>query len=161
MVNYTSPRGATAGEAVIKSIEDAGSKGSLVQANVSKVSDLQKLVDAAVGLSETNEIDILVHNAGNGDDCYLADMTEGFYESQSDVNLKGRTIYGNQEFHKLIFCSSYIPHQSHASVSSKRGPHCTHLFCICPPRGPTANSLRSYQSRVREHVQSLGYRAGA
>lgn len=90
VVNYTSPRGATAAEPVIKAIEDAGSKAALVQADVSKVPDLQKLVDAAVALSDTGKIDILIHNAGNGDDRFLADMTEEFYEFQSDINLKGK-----------------------------------------------------------------------
>lgn len=90
VVNYTSERGAHAAEKVIESIRQHGSKASLVQANVAKVGDLGKLVDAAIELSEGGKIDILVHNAGSGDDCYLADMTESFYESQSDINLKGR-----------------------------------------------------------------------
>lgn len=88
-MNYTSPRGAEAARAVINSIESGGSKAALVQANVALVSDLKKLVDAAVSISSTGKIDILIHNAGNGDDCYLADMTEEFYGLQSDINLKG------------------------------------------------------------------------
>jgi 3-oxoacyl-[acyl-carrier protein] reductase len=88
-VNYTSPRGAIAGAEVVKVVEAAGSKAALVQANVALLSDLKKLVEAALILSENGSIDILVHNAATGDDCYMEDMTEGFYESQTDVNLKG------------------------------------------------------------------------
>lgn len=91
-MNYTSPRGEIAGTAVVKAIEAAGSKAALVQANVALLSDLKKLVEAAVAISEAGKIDILVHNAATGDDCYMEDMTEEFYESQTDVNLKGSEI---------------------------------------------------------------------
>ncbi|KAF2491705.1 NAD(P)-binding protein [Lophium mytilinum] len=88
VINYTSPRGATAAQQVVKTLESGGSKVASVQANVAVVSDLQKLVDAALSISENKKIDILIHNAGSGDDCYLADMTEDFYKKQSDINLK-------------------------------------------------------------------------
>ena len=88
-MNYTSPRGQVAAAAVSKSIEASGSKVAIVQANVAVMSDLQKLVDAALAISENGKIDILVHNAATGDDCYLEDMTEKFYEDQTDANLKG------------------------------------------------------------------------
>ena len=97
IVNYTSKRGAEAAEKVIDSIQGSGGKAKLVQADVSKNTDLQSLVTAAVELSDTGKIDILVHNAGSGDDCYLADMTEDFYESQSDINLKGNMITRGSE----------------------------------------------------------------
>jgi 3-oxoacyl-[acyl-carrier protein] reductase len=94
VVNYTSPRGAIAGEEVVKEIGDAGSKVALVQANVALLSGLRKLVEAALALSASGKIDILVHNAAAGDDCYIENMTEEFYESQTDVNLKGRESFG-------------------------------------------------------------------
>ena len=79
-----------AGEKVIKAIEAAGSKATLVQANVSSAADQGKLVDAAVQLSTSGKIDIIVHNAGHGDDCYLEDLTEDFYYTQTDINVKGK-----------------------------------------------------------------------
>ncbi|PMD46321.1 NAD(P)-binding protein [Hyaloscypha variabilis F] len=94
VVNYTSPRGAIAGGEVAKEIEAAGSKAALVQANVAHLSDLKKLVDAALAISENGKIDILVHNAGNGDDFYMEDMTEEFYQFQTDINLKGISLFG-------------------------------------------------------------------
>lgn len=88
-MNHTSPRGAVAGAEVVKEIEAAGSKAALVQANVAFMPDLKKLVEAALTISESGNIDILVHNAATGDDCYMEDMTEEFYQSQTDINLKG------------------------------------------------------------------------
>ncbi|TVY51777.1 putative hydroxyacylglutathione hydrolase [Lachnellula cervina] len=88
VVNYTSQRGEVAAAAVSKRIEAGGSNVATVQANVADMSDLQKLVDAALILSENRKVDIVVHNAATGDDCYLEDMTERFYEDQTDANLK-------------------------------------------------------------------------
>ncbi|KAE9370475.1 NAD(P)-binding protein [Stipitochalara longipes BDJ] len=88
VVNYTSHRGEFAGGEVVKEIEAAGTKAALVQANFAHLSDLKRLVEAALTISENGKIDILVHNAASGDDCYMEDMTEEFYQSQTDVNLK-------------------------------------------------------------------------
>lgn len=74
---------------IAKKIEENGTKVAVVQANMAVMGDLQKLVDGALALSETGKIDILVHNAATGDDCYMENMTEAFYEAQTDVNLKG------------------------------------------------------------------------
>lgn len=89
MVNYTSPRGFIAGGEVVKEIEAAGSKAALVQANIALLTDLNRLVEAALTLSDSGKIDILIHNAANGDGSYMEDMTEEFYELQTDINLKG------------------------------------------------------------------------
>jgi 3-oxoacyl-[acyl-carrier protein] reductase len=89
VVNYTSSRGEAAAAQVVKEIEGCGSKAIIVQANMAVMGDLQKLIDGALALSDTGKIDILVHNAATGDDCYMEDMTEEFYEAQTDVNLKG------------------------------------------------------------------------
>ncbi len=80
VVNYTS-RGLIAGGDVMKEIKAAGSKAALVQANVALLSDLKKLVEAALTLSESGKIDILVHNVATGDECYMEDMIEEFYEA--------------------------------------------------------------------------------
>jgi 3-oxoacyl-[acyl-carrier protein] reductase len=54
-----------------------GSKIALVQADIREGSELNKLIDVALVLSENGKIDIIVHNAAVGDDCYLEDVTEG------------------------------------------------------------------------------------
>lgn len=92
MVNYTSPRGAIAAAEVSKSIEATGSKAAVVQANVAVFSDLKNIIGAALTISENGKIDILVHNAATGDDCFLEEMTEEFYQAQTDVNLKGNPV---------------------------------------------------------------------
>jgi 3-oxoacyl-[acyl-carrier protein] reductase len=51
------------------------------------------MVKTASQLSATQEINILVHNAGNGDDRYLADVDEEFYEMQTSINMKGIVPY--------------------------------------------------------------------
>jgi NAD(P)-dependent dehydrogenase (short-subunit alcohol dehydrogenase family) len=89
VVNYTSARGEAAAADLAKKIEATGSKVAIVQANVGHFADLKKLVDGAISISEHGKIDILVHNAATGDDCFLEDLTEQFYEKQTDVNLKG------------------------------------------------------------------------
>ena len=82
------------GAEVIKVIEAAGSKAALVQANVAHLPDLKKLVKAALSISAGRKIDILIHSAATGDDCYMEDMTEEFYRAQTDVNLKGLSWFG-------------------------------------------------------------------
>jgi len=89
VVNYTSARGEAAAADLAKKIEAAGSKVAIVQANVGNFEDLKKLVDGAISISENGKIDILVHNAATGDDCFLEDLTEQFYQKQTNINLKG------------------------------------------------------------------------
>jgi len=103
VVNYTTSRGGVAAAEVANKIEAAGTKVSVVQCDVSIMGDLQKLVDGALSISENGKIDILVHNAATGDDCYLADMTEKFYENQTNANLKGQIVSRILNVKLLIF----------------------------------------------------------
>ena len=48
-----------------------GSKVKVVHANVAVLADLKEIIDAALAVSETGNIDLLVHNAATGDDCFL------------------------------------------------------------------------------------------
>lgn len=133
-MNYTSPRGLVAGGEVVKAIEAAGSKAALVQANVALLPDLKKLVEAALTVSESGKIDILVHNAATGDDCYMEDMTEEFYESQTNVNLKGQVCFrrclsiADSLTAPIFLTQMALPHISHggrivlvSSVSARMG----------------------------------------
>ena len=67
----------------------SGSQAVAVQADIVSAEGQKTVVDAARKLSPSGQIDILVHNAGNGDDCYLKDLTEAFYYNQTDLNIKG------------------------------------------------------------------------
>ncbi|KAG4439827.1 hypothetical protein IFR05_004676 [Cadophora sp. M221] len=90
VVNYTSARGEAAAAALARDIEALGRKAAGVQANVAIFADLNKIINSALAVSENGKIDLLVHNGATGDDCFLEEMTEEFYQAQMDVNLKGR-----------------------------------------------------------------------
>ncbi|KAK6837546.1 hypothetical protein RU639_001636 [Aspergillus parasiticus] len=90
IITYTSEKSLPSAGSVSRAIEETGSggKGLLVQADITSATDRQTLIDAAVEASPNKSIDILVHNAGNGDDCYLKDISEEFFETLVNVNLK-------------------------------------------------------------------------
>lgn len=91
VVNFTSESSRSVAEKLASKIESlsTGGKAIAVQASVVDKAGQQALVDAALQLSNSGHIDILVHNAGHGDDRYLPDITEEFYGMQTDINLKG------------------------------------------------------------------------
>jgi glucose 1-dehydrogenase len=78
------PQGA---DDTVKQIEAAGSKGIIVQADVSKFADTQKLVDQA--WQQLDRCDILINNAGIEKGANFWDVTEQDYDTVLDVNLKG------------------------------------------------------------------------
>ena len=67
-------------------IAKLGSQSTGVQADVSKLADLQKLIDAAV--SRFGRVDIMVNNAGIETRTSVLDTTEAQYEAVMSVNLK-------------------------------------------------------------------------
>jgi glucose 1-dehydrogenase len=67
-------------------IAKLGSQSAGVQADVSKLADLQKLIDAAV--SRFGRVDIMVNNAGIETRTSVLDTTEAQYEAVMSVNLK-------------------------------------------------------------------------
>ena len=91
VVNYTSPKSQSRAEEVVKAIKQANtaSQAVAVQADVTSDAGQTALIDAAVKLGTRGKLDVLVHNAGDGEDCYLKDITEGFYYKQTDLNIKG------------------------------------------------------------------------
>lgn len=68
-------------------IESAGGKAILVQADVSKLTDTQNLIDAAC--QQLGRCDILVNNAGIEKGADFWDVTEADYDAVLNVNLKG------------------------------------------------------------------------
>lgn len=64
-----------------------------VQADVSKYSDLQKLVDAAV--SKFGHLDVMINNAGVETRTSILDTTEEQYQKVLDINLKS-AFFGTQ-----------------------------------------------------------------
>lgn len=61
VVNYTSPSSLAKAEEIVKEIQSHGSKAVACQANLRTIDDIPKLVKAALELSSTGKIEILVH----------------------------------------------------------------------------------------------------
>src|SRR5215469_12623446 len=80
-------------EALEKQIVKLGSQAIGVKADVSKLADLQKLVDAAV--SNFGRLDIMVNNAGIETRTSVLDTTEAQYDEVMAINLKS-AFFGTQ-----------------------------------------------------------------
>jgi glucose 1-dehydrogenase len=80
-------------EALEKQIHDLGDRVIGVKADVSKVSELQNLIDSAV--KEFGRVDVMVNNAGVETRTSVLDTTEEQYEKVMDINLKS-AFFGTQ-----------------------------------------------------------------
>jgi glucose 1-dehydrogenase len=78
---------------VVRKIESAGGKAVAVDADVSKVDDLQRLVQAAV--DSFGRLDAFVNNAGIETRTSILDTTEADYEKVMAVNMKS-AFFGTQ-----------------------------------------------------------------
>jgi glucose 1-dehydrogenase len=91
VIDYVAHPEAT--EALEKQLAALGEQAIGVDADVSKVADLQKLVDAAV--AKFGRLDVMVNNAGVETRTSVLDTTEQQYEKVLDVNLKS-AFFGTQ-----------------------------------------------------------------
>lgn len=91
VIDYISDPDATA--ALEKEIIALGDKEIGVDADVSRVDDLQKLIDAAV--TAFGRVDIMVNNAGVETRTSVLDTTEAQYERVLSINLKS-AFFGTQ-----------------------------------------------------------------
>jgi glucose 1-dehydrogenase len=80
-------------EALEKKIIALGDQAMGVDADVSKVSDLQHLVDSAV--KKFGRVDIMINNAGVETRTSVLDTTEAQYDKVLDINLKS-AFFGTQ-----------------------------------------------------------------
>ncbi len=78
---------AVGADETLKAIQEAGSEGITVQADVTKAQDREALINAA--LSKFGAIDILVNNAGMEKKAAFWEVAEEEYQMVMDVNLKG------------------------------------------------------------------------
>jgi len=85
VVNYASSKAGA--DAVVAEIGKAGGKAVAVQGDVSKATDAQAIVDAAV--KHFGRLDVLVNNSGVYEFKPLEEITEEHYRRQFDVNVLG------------------------------------------------------------------------
>jgi len=91
VIDYVANPQAT--EALEAQIAALGDKAIGVQADVSKVADIQRLVDTAV--KEFGRLDVMVNNAGVETRSSILDTTEEQYEKVMEINLKS-AFFGTQ-----------------------------------------------------------------
>jgi len=91
VIDYVAHPEAT--EALEREICKLGNQSVGVEADVSKLADLQKLIDAAVG--KFGRLDIMVNNAGIETRTSVLDTTEAQYERVMAINLKS-AFFGTQ-----------------------------------------------------------------
>lgn len=91
VIDYVSNPSAT--EKLEKQLEGLGVRTIGVEADVSKVADLQRLIDSAV--EAFGRVDIMVNNAGIETRTSILDTTEAQYEQVMAVNLKS-AFFGTQ-----------------------------------------------------------------
>src|SRR3954463_10946770 len=91
VIDYICDEKAT--EALEQRIIALGDQAIGVEADVSKVADLQRLIEAAVG--EFGRLDIMVNNAGVETRTAVLDTTEPQYDKVLDINLKS-AFFGTQ-----------------------------------------------------------------
>ena len=91
VIDYVAHPEATA--ALERDIANLGERCIGVEADVSQIADLQKLVDAAVG--KFGRLDIMVNNAGIETRTSILDTTEDQYDSVMKIDLKS-AFFGTQ-----------------------------------------------------------------
>jgi 3-oxoacyl-[acyl-carrier protein] reductase len=85
IVNYASSKAGA--DAVVASITGAGGKAIAVGGDVSKSTDAQNLINAAI--SNYGQLDILVNNSGIYEFAPIEEITEASFHSQFGVNVLG------------------------------------------------------------------------
>ena len=92
-INYRGDR--EGAEETLAAVRAAGARGVIVQADVSKVAEVQRLVNESV--EQLGSLDVLVNNAGIETQQAFVDVEEASYDRVLDVNLKG-VFFATQAF---------------------------------------------------------------
>jgi 3-oxoacyl-[acyl-carrier protein] reductase len=97
VVNYHSNK--QEAKEVVKGIEFEGGKAVAIQADISKVSELEKLFKETIGVY--GKVDILINNAGLMINNPIANVSEEEFDRQFAVNVKG-TFFACQQAMKYM-----------------------------------------------------------
>ena len=93
VINYNrTPKGA---DEALAEVEAAGGRGLIVQADLSKVEDVRRLIGTAI--EHFGRLDILINNAGLETHAPFWEVTEADYDKVLNVNLKG-AFFATQTF---------------------------------------------------------------
>lgn len=153
VVNYVSSKAGA--DAVVQEITSAGGKAIAVQADVSKSSDAQALIDKAK--SEFGRIDVLVNNSGIYEFAAIEDLTEDHYRKQFDVNVLGVLLATQAasphlgEGASIINISSAITHVNTPTAAAYAGTK----GAVNAISGVLANELAP--RKIRVNVVSPGF----
>lgn len=85
VINYNA--GAQGAEATLAMVKEAGSTGIILQADITRMEDIRKLIDAAY--DKFGALDILVNNAGMEKKAPFTEVQETDYDRVMAVNLRG------------------------------------------------------------------------
>lgn len=94
IIDYRShPDGA---EKTLAAVEATGRKGHIIQADLSSIADIRRLINESI--QHFGKLDILVNNAGiDGKNADFWDVTEADFDAVMNLNLKG-TFFATQAF---------------------------------------------------------------
>jgi glucose 1-dehydrogenase len=93
VINYN--RTAKGAQEALAEVKAAGRRGLIVQADLSKVEDVRRLINQ--GIEHFGRLDVLVNNAGLETHAPFWEVTEEDYDKVLNVNLKG-VFFAAQEF---------------------------------------------------------------
>ncbi|MEO9254284.1 MAG: glucose 1-dehydrogenase [Tepidiformaceae bacterium] len=145
VIDYIKDAAETA--SLIKHVEALGGKAVGVKADVSKVADLQAMVDAAV--SSFGRLDVLVNNAGIETRTSILDTTEEQYDLVMDVNIKS-AFFGTQ-----LAAKQFITQKSPGVVINMSSVHedwpMPGNVAYCVSKGGTRMLTRTAGVELGEH----------
>lgn len=145
-VNYKSNDAAAT--AVVKALTAAGGKAAAFKGDVSKVSEIERIVEAVIG--EFGRIDIVVNNAGVFRTVPVIETTEEIWDEQLDLNLRAT----------FFMVKTLLPHfranggGKVVNISSIAGvgafPNCP---AYCASKGGVVNLTRALAAELgKEHI---------
>jgi 3-oxoacyl-[acyl-carrier protein] reductase len=122
VVNYVSDEAAA--ESVVATVAKLGVKSMAVQADVSRISEAEALLEQT--LERFSRLDLLICNSGIWEGAPLEEMSEDLWDRVIDVNLKGTwticraaiPVMKRQNFGKIVIVSSTAGQRGEANVSN-------------------------------------------